>query len=86
MIKRESEAVSFLYFETASLYIKKDRYKYYYTILPIPCSFWDIIEYIYHMLLKVCGMNNKIKGFGIVVLVFILLAVTCPDKQVHQEK
>ena len=31
-------------------------------------------------------MNNKIKGFGIVVLVFILLAVTCPDKQVHQEK
>lgn len=29
-------------------------------------------------------MNNKIKGFGIVVLVFILLAVTCPDKQVHQ--
>ena len=31
-------------------------------------------------------MNNKIKGFGIVVLVFILLAVTCPGKQVHQEK
>ena len=31
-------------------------------------------------------MNNKIKGFGIVVLVLILLAVTCPGRQVHQEK
>lgn len=31
-------------------------------------------------------MYNKVIGFGIVVLVLLLLAFTCPDKQEHQEK
>ena len=31
-------------------------------------------------------MYNKVIGFGIVVLVLLLLAFTCPDKQQHQEK
>ncbi|MDM8268492.1 DUF4359 domain-containing protein [Barnesiella viscericola] len=31
-------------------------------------------------------MYNKVIGFGIAVLVLLLLAFTCPDKQEHQEK
>lgn len=31
-------------------------------------------------------MNNKVIKWGIAILVCLLLAVTCPDKEEHQEK